>query len=130
VDTLVKRKHRRGYRNIFYWYQMKDDINTAIQKCDECSRNKVSSKKPTAALGDMRVGAPMDRLSTDIVGPLPLTPRGNRYILVVTDYFSKWVDVIAIADQSAITTARVLLQLGISTVSFDVSVSQVLWLLQ
>ena len=33
----------------------------------------------------MKVGAPMDRLATDIFGPLPLTARGNRYVLIVTD---------------------------------------------
>ena len=51
----------------------------------------------------------MDRLATDVLGPLPLTPRGNRYILLVTDHFTKWVEIFAIQDQSAITSADVIL---------------------
>ena len=57
----------------------------------------------------MPVGAPLDRLSTDLIGALPRTPRGNRYILVVTDQFTKWVEIFAIPDQSAETTARTIL---------------------
>ena len=60
-------------------------------------------------MGNMRVGAPLDRITTDFVGPLPITPRGNRYILVVTDSFTKWVEVFAVPDQSAETTARTIL---------------------
>ena len=45
----------------------------------------------------------MDRLGTDILGPLPVTPCGNKYILVVTDYFSKWVEIFPVPDQTAIT---------------------------
>ena len=62
----------------------------------------------------MQVGAPLDRLSTDLMGPLPLTPRGNRYILIATDHFSKWVEIMAVPDQSAITCANKLLNEVIS----------------
>lgn len=51
----------------------------------------------------MRVGAPLDRLATDILGPLPTTPRGNRYVLVVTDHFTNWVEILPVPDQTAIT---------------------------
>ena len=57
-----------------------------------------SSHQPARAykspLWAMPVGAPLDRLSTDLLGSLPLTPRGNHNILVVTDYFTKWVEVL------------------------------------
>ena len=35
------------------------------------------------------VGAsrPMERIATDILGELPLPDKGNRYILVASDYF-------------------------------------------
>ena len=62
----------------------------------------------------MTVGAPLDRLSTDILGPLPETPRGNKYILTATDHFTNWVEIIPISDLTAVTTARVLLNEVIS----------------
>ena len=55
----------------------------------------------------MRVGAQMDCWATDILGPFPVTSRGNRYILVVTDTFSKWTEALyAIPDQTATTCAH------------------------
>jgi hypothetical protein len=39
-------------------------------------------------LGSMPVGAPLDRLGTDLLGPLPVTPRGNKYILTITPNWS------------------------------------------
>ena len=57
----------------------------------------------------MPVGAPMDRLVTDILGPLPLTPRGNCYILLVTDHFTKWVEFFALPDETTTTCAEVIL---------------------
>lgn len=47
----------------------------------------------------------MDRLSIDILGPLPRTPRGNKFILVVMDFFSKLVEVLPIPDQTSETCA-------------------------
>ena len=43
----------------------------------------------------------------DIIGPLPRTPRGNRYILTVADHFTKHVEAYALQDQEAIAVARV-----------------------
>ncbi|KAM7290029.1 uncharacterized protein ISCGN_030157 [Ixodes scapularis] len=35
---------------------------------------------------------PWEIVACDIVGPLSRSPRGNQYLLVITDHFSKWVD--------------------------------------
>ena len=56
----------------------------------------------------------MDRLATDILGPLPLTPRGNWYILLVTDHFTKWVEIFAVPDQTATTCVEVILNEAIA----------------
>ena len=48
----------------------------------------------------------MERLAIDIVGPLPETEAGNRYIMVVGDYFSKWMEAYPIPNQTAETVAE------------------------
>ena len=59
--------------------------------------------------GDMRsitVSRPLEIVGADILEPLPMTNQGNRYILVFTDHFTKWVEAIAIPKQSAEIVAK------------------------
>ena len=43
----------------------------------------------------------------DILGPLPQTLRSNRYILVISDYFSKWVKAFPMENMEALTVAKI-----------------------
>ncbi len=45
-------------------------------------------------------------MAADILGPLPESDAGNRYILVVGDYFTRWVEAYTIPNQEATTVAR------------------------
>ena len=72
-------------------------------------QSKAPPRKPHAHLGKMPVGAPLDRLSTDILGSFLESTQGNTYALAVTDHFTKWEEVFAIPDHSAVTCAGVLL---------------------
>ena len=105
--------HRKTVGRIlqtFYWYDLRTEVYIWIQKCDHCGANKLPPKRPRAPLGATGTGAPMDKWATDFLGPLPLTPRGNRFIfMVVTDLFSKWTEAYALPDQTAVTTAQCLL---------------------
>ena len=111
---LGRRKTTSKVLQNCYWFQLRDDVHNWLACCDICAANKSPTKKPRAPLGDMRVGAPMDRWAWDIIGPLPVTSRGNRYILVVTDAFSKWVEAFALEDQTAETCAKCLVKEMIS----------------
>lgn len=75
----------------YYWPKMRNDVARAIRTCKICNAYKsdpkgnmdhmVSHPKPTR---------PWEVISTDIMGPLPRSTKGNSYILVVTDYLSKF----------------------------------------
>lgn len=71
--------------------------------------NKHPVRPHKAPLGDMRVGASLDKVATDVLRPLPRTTRENKYILAVTGYFTKWVEILAVPDQISITSAEKIL---------------------
>ena len=87
----------------FYWYRMGEDIKLHIKQFTECAANHQPQKKPTVPLKDYCVGAPLDHFSIDILGPLPISNRGNDYILVIGNYFSRWLESYGISGQTAET---------------------------
>lgn len=56
---------------------------------------------------------PFEKIAADPT-ELPLTCRGNRYVLVVMDYFTKYLNLYALPDQRATAVARCLFEDGIS----------------
>ena len=52
------------------------------------------------------VGLPFERIAIDIAGPFPVTDDGNRYTMVVSDYFTKWVEDYAIPNQEVTTVGK------------------------
>ena len=51
------------------------------------------------------ISSPFHCVSIDIVGPLPKSFHSNQYIIVAIDYFTKWVEALAVNNISSITTA-------------------------
>ena len=92
----------------FYWPAMKQSITEYCKNCDQCSARKPSRLQNRAPLGQYLVGEPIERVAVDILGPLPVTERGNRYILVLCDCFTKWTEAYAIPDQESLTIAKII----------------------
>ncbi|GFW36447.1 retrovirus-related Pol polyprotein from transposon 412 [Trichonephila clavipes] len=84
------------------------------QRMERHSARKGPKIRSRGKLHRYNVGAPFERIAFDILGPLPRTASGNKYLLVVMDYFTKWPEVYPIPDQEAPTVAEAVVQHWIS----------------
>ena len=57
------------------------------------------------------IQTPFDRIALDIVGPLPKTSRGHRYILVLVDYATRYPEALPLRAATAKAVAKELLLL-------------------
>ncbi len=89
-----------------YWPGMQQDVIQGIRTCPECATRKSPSQRNRAPLKTVASGFPMQVVAVDILGPLPESTARNSYILVVGDYFTKWLEAFAIPNQEALTVAR------------------------
>ena len=101
-------KSLRRLRLGFYWGQHKRDVEDFCRRCDGCTARKGPTERSHAQLQQFPVGSPMERVGVDVVGPLPCTERGNKYVLTAMDYFTKWPEAYALPDQGAETIADAL----------------------
>ena len=70
-------------RNNYYWSGYRKDVERYCKSCDLCASRKEPHKKAKACMKQFNVGEPMARCAMDILGPLPVSDKGNKYILVV-----------------------------------------------
>ena len=61
------------------------------------------NKAPKTPLHPHSCGAPFEKITLNILDPLPTSRMGNRYILVMIDYFTKWPEAFALPDHQAET---------------------------
>eukprot|EP00731_Ephydatia_muelleri_P033767 Em0037g31a len=69
-----------------------DVQNGFCNTCAACISRKTPAPKQRASLQSILVGQPMQLVAVDILGPLPESGNGNSYILVVGDYFTRWME--------------------------------------
>ena len=93
-------------RDKYMWHHMAKDVKHYCQLCDKCAARKGPGKTPKAPLQKYIVGVPMERWAVDVLGPLPLSNKKNLYLLVIGDYFTKWVDAIPMKNQKVTTIAH------------------------
>ena len=100
----------RTYNRIkerFHWHSMRTDIGKFIATCSICQKNKNNSITKIPMKITDTPSKPFEKVALDIVGPLPETCSGNKYILTFQDNFSKFLLAIPIMNQEAKTIADV-----------------------
>jgi hypothetical protein len=90
----------------YWWGTMRNDVSIFIKNCDACARRK-TGHRAVAPLGEsLEANEFLDVVSLDIVGLLPVTERGNKYLLTFVDHFTRFCEAIPIVRQDTERVAR------------------------
>lgn len=76
----------------FFWPSMDNDIRAYVSSCDACQKRKVARKTKEGFMIPMPIPKQVfEIIGMDLMGPLPTSSDRNKWILVITDYLSKYV---------------------------------------
>ena len=89
-----------------YWIGIAKDASHYCTNCITCQMVKVPARPP-ASLQPIVTSRPWELVAVDIL-KVPMSSRGNQYLLVAQDYFSKWPFAIALPDQKTATIVTAL----------------------
>ena len=94
----------------FYWPTVFKDVAQYCKSCAECQKTS-PRRAPRAPLMPLPIiDEPFGRIAMDIVGPLPRSRSGKKYILVICDYATRYPEAIALKSIEAECIAEELMK--------------------
>ena len=107
-DSTARKALTSGY----WWATMFADAHNYVKKCDACQRIGKPTISMSMPLVPILAEAPFEKWGIDFVGPIaPASRNGQkRYILVATEYVTKWAEAIATRKDDANTVAQFLFE--------------------
>jgi hypothetical protein len=85
---------------VFYWPGMKEDTQHYVKTCAICQKRE--RRKGEAPLQPIKkITMPFYQVGLDVMGPLPITLTGKRYIIMAVDHFTKWMEARALETADA-----------------------------
>ena len=106
--------HNRMYKSMSRKYvfpKMYKEVLKFVKACELCITFKVQKKPKNASIRTTTSVHPMACLQCDLVGPLPITLKGNQYILTVICELTRWTELRAIPNKSAEAVATALIDI-------------------
>jgi hypothetical protein len=94
----IERTHHRIQQR-YYWPGMRRYIADYLKTCHECQRYKPHNLKPAGLLQTLVLQQRMEVI--DLFGPLPPASTGERWILIIQDYATRWIELFALVDATA-----------------------------
>nr|GEV59537.1 reverse transcriptase domain-containing protein [Tanacetum cinerariifolium] len=91
--SVVAKAIRLGY----YWPTMHKDARDMIRKCSDCQIHRPIARHPLQSLTPIMAPWPFYKWGIDIAGPFSEGPGKVKFLIVVMDYFTKWIEAMAVA---------------------------------
>lgn len=89
---------------------MRNEIAKYVKSCIECQQFKASNVKPAGLLQTTRSKQRFEIIAVDLFGPLPQTEDGNRWIFIIEDVASRWVELFKLTDATAEACSIILIE--------------------
>ena len=86
---------------------MYQQVATYISRCEVCDRVMSSFNTLSPQLMPLAIMGLGYRWSLDFVGPLVVTPRRVKYVMMMVEHFSKWIELVAQRQNSSELAAMV-----------------------
>lgn len=94
----------------YYWPGMRKQITDYVKRCVKCQTYKPTNLKPAGLLRTPAMNSRFEVLSIDLFGPLPVTAKGERWIFIVEDVTSRFVELFALVSATADECAKTLIE--------------------
>ena len=75
--------------------------------CNWCQKNKPKTSEPSPPVIKIQTTKPFELVAVDLL-QLPTTRFGNKYVLVATDHYSKWVSAAPLRNKSGSLVAKIM----------------------
>lgn len=95
-------------RERYYWPKMFPDVQFSCLSCTHYQIKKSPKRRHTAPELFIPVEGAFDRVEVDCLGPFPVSNSGNRYIVVFSDYLTRYPEAFAVPSIDAPTIADLL----------------------
>jgi hypothetical protein len=107
---LGKEKTRQRVLRRFYWPTVFKDVEEFCRCCSACQKTANRKAPPAPLIPLPIISEPFSRIAMDIVGPVPRSRAGNRYILVLCDYATRYPDAVPLKSIDAEHVAEELIK--------------------
>ena len=76
----------------YWWPSMQKEAQDYVKKCDQCQRFTPNIHQLGGVLNPLSFPWSFAQWGLDIVGPFPKAMGNRRWLMVRTNYFTKWVE--------------------------------------
>ncbi|XP_074935434.1 gypsy retrotransposon integrase-like protein 1 isoform X3 [Phalacrocorax aristotelis] len=93
----------------YYWTSVTNDVKQWVYACQHC---QVAKNTGTTAPKTHPIKAedPWTAVTIDLMGPFDVTKRSHKYIIIMTDLFTKWAVILPLHDTSAAEIAKAIIE--------------------
>ena len=83
----------------FWWPRLYTDTQRYVDACLQCTQTKRKGASKTTIDGQVVAGRPWECIAMDLLA-MPLSQEGNKYVLAIMDYFSRYAVCVPVVDKT------------------------------